>query len=183
MQEIQVWSLGWEDPLEKGMATHSSILFYFYPICFGGFPGISDDKESACNAADLGLIPGSGRSPEEANGNPLQHSCLENPMNRGAWRVTVHGVFCPWGYRVGHDLTTNTFTFTEWPSGFHYFLQFEPEFCNKELMIWATGSSRSCFCLLCRASPPLAAKNITNLISVLTIWWSPCVESSTGLPQ
>ena len=47
---------------------------------------------SASNAGDLGLIPGSGRSPGEGNGNPLQYSCLENPMDRGAWRATVHGV-------------------------------------------------------------------------------------------
>ena len=49
-----------------------------------GFPGSSDDKESTCNAGDPGLIPGSGRSPGERNGNPLQYSCLENPMDRGA---------------------------------------------------------------------------------------------------
>ena len=49
-----------------------------------GFPCRSDGKESVCNAGDLGLIPGSGRSPGEGNGNPLQYSCLENPMNRGA---------------------------------------------------------------------------------------------------
>ena len=49
-------------------------------------------KESACNAADSGSIPGSGRSPGEGNGNPLQYSCLENPMDRGAWQVIVHGV-------------------------------------------------------------------------------------------
>ena len=52
----------------------------------------SDDKESACNGGDLGLIPGSGRSPGEENGNPLQYSCLENPMDRGAWQAIVHGV-------------------------------------------------------------------------------------------
>ena len=57
-----------------------------------GFPGNSDGKESACNAGNLDLIPGSGRSPGEGNGNPLQYSCLENPMHRGAWRATVHGV-------------------------------------------------------------------------------------------
>ena len=50
------------------------------------------DKESACNAVDLGSIPGLGRSPEEGKGYPLQCSCLENPMDRGAWRATVHGV-------------------------------------------------------------------------------------------
>ena len=50
-----------------------------------GFPGDSDDKESSCNAGDLGLIPGSVRTPGEGNGNPLQYSCLENSMDRGAW--------------------------------------------------------------------------------------------------
>ena len=57
-----------------------------------GFPGGSDSKESACNAGDLGLIPGLGRSPGEGNGNPLQYSGLENPMDRDAWKATVHGV-------------------------------------------------------------------------------------------
>ena len=54
--------------------------------------GGSEDKASACNAGDLGLIPGLGRSPGEGNGNPLQYSCLENPMDRGAWWATVHEV-------------------------------------------------------------------------------------------
>ena len=49
------------------------------------FPGGSDSKESTCNAGDPGLIPASGRSPAEGNGNPLQYSCLENPMEGGAW--------------------------------------------------------------------------------------------------
>ena len=57
-----------------------------------GFPGGSDGKESVCNIGDLGSIPGSGRSPGEGNGYPLQCSCLENSMHRGAWRTTVHGV-------------------------------------------------------------------------------------------
>ena len=57
-----------------------------------GFPGGSDGKESTCNAGDTGLIPGSGRSPGEGNGYPLQYSCLGNPTDRGAWRATVHGV-------------------------------------------------------------------------------------------
>ena len=56
------------------------------------FPGGSDNKESASNAGDLGSIPELGRSPREGNGNPLQNSCLENPLDRGAWRATVHGV-------------------------------------------------------------------------------------------
>ena len=57
-----------------------------------GFPDGSDGKESACNAGDLDSIPGSGRSPGEGNGNPLQYSHLENSMDRGAWQVIVHGV-------------------------------------------------------------------------------------------
>ena len=71
--------------------------------------------------------------------------------------------------------------YTEWSSGFPYFLQFKSEFGNKEFMIWATVNSQSCFCWLYRASPSLAAKNIINLILALTIWWCPCVESSLVL--
>ena len=56
---------------------------------------------SACSVGDLGSIPGLGRSPGEGNGNPLQYSCLENPMDRGAWQATVHGVST-----VGYDLVT-----------------------------------------------------------------------------
>ena len=57
-----------------------------------GFPGVSDSKESTCNTGDQGSIPGSGRSPGEGNGYPLQYSCMENSMDRGAWWGTVHGV-------------------------------------------------------------------------------------------
>ena len=71
---------------------------YIYKCFYHGFPGGSEVKASASNAGDLGLIPGSGRSPGEGNGNPLQYSCLENPMDGGAWWATVHGVA-----RVGHD--------------------------------------------------------------------------------
>ena len=57
-----------------------------------GFPGGSNDNESACSAGDPGLIPGSGESPGEGNGNPLQYSCLENPTDRRAWWAAVRGV-------------------------------------------------------------------------------------------
>ena len=57
-----------------------------------GFPGGSDGKESACSAGDVGSIPGSGRLPREGNSNPLQYSCPENSMDRGACWATVHGV-------------------------------------------------------------------------------------------
>ena len=61
-----------------------------------GFPGGSEGKASACNVGDPGWIPGLGRSPGEGNGNPLQYSCLENPMDRGAWWATVHGIAKSW---------------------------------------------------------------------------------------
>ena len=57
-----------------------------------GFPGGSEGKESACSVGDLGLILGLGRSPGGGHGNLLQYSCLENPMDRGAWQATVYGV-------------------------------------------------------------------------------------------
>ena len=61
-----------------------------------GCPRGSFGKESACNAGDLGSVPGLGRSLGEGNSNPLQYSCLESPMDRGAWWATVHGVAKSW---------------------------------------------------------------------------------------
>ena len=58
----------------------------------GGFPGGAEVKASACNVEDLGFISGLGRSPGEGNGNPLQYSCLGNPMDRGTWQSIVHDV-------------------------------------------------------------------------------------------
>ena len=66
-------------------------------MCYNGsFPGGSGSKASACSAGDLGSISGSGRSPGEVNGNPLQYPCLENPVDGGAWQATVHGVVKSW---------------------------------------------------------------------------------------
>ena len=62
---------------------------------------MASDGRLSCNAGDLGSFPGSGRSLGEGNGNPLQYSCLENPMGRGAWGASDHGVI-----RVGHKLAT-----------------------------------------------------------------------------
>ena len=70
----------------------SSLWNKYFWIPTVGFPGGSEVKASTRNAGDLGSIPGSGRSPGEGNDNPLQDSCLENPMDRGAWWATVHGV-------------------------------------------------------------------------------------------
>ena len=66
--------------------------FFPLPLSHSGFPGGSNGKESTCNAEDLGSIPGLGRSPGEGHDNPLQYSCLEYPMGRGAWGATVHEV-------------------------------------------------------------------------------------------
>ena len=66
------------------MISHYSVSLFYTTS--------SNGKESACNAGDQGLIPGSGRSSGEGNGNPFQYPCLENPMDREAWWATVHGV-------------------------------------------------------------------------------------------
>ena len=88
MQETLVQFLGGKIPWRRDRLPTPVFL---------GFPGGSDSKESACNARDPGLIPVLGRSPGEAHGYPLQYSCLENSMDRGAWWATVYGV-----KRVGH---------------------------------------------------------------------------------
>ena len=72
-----------ESGLDSDFSTMSSLLF---PLVS------SDGEESACNAGDLDSIPGSGKSPGVGNGNSLQDSCLENPVDRGSWRATVYGV-------------------------------------------------------------------------------------------
>ena len=81
------------------------------------FPGGSDGKASAYNAGDPGSIPGSGRSSGEGNGNPLQYSCLENPIGRGAWWATVYGVS-----KSRTRLSDFTFTFTFFSFDFSDFI-------------------------------------------------------------
>ena len=125
MQETCVWFLHQDDPLEKGMATHSSILAWriqwmkehgrlqsmrsqrvghdWATNTFLGFPGGSDGKESHCNAGSLSLIPASGRSPGERNGYPLQYSCLENSMDKGAWRAIIYGVAKSWTWLTSNN--------------------------------------------------------------------------------
>ena len=115
MWQTWVRSLGWEDPLEKGKATHPSIVAWRIPWTVHGvpksrtqlsdfhfhFPRWLSGKESTCNAGDVDSIPGSGRSPGEGNGNPFQYSYLENPKQK-----SLEG-YNPWGgKRVRHDLVT-----------------------------------------------------------------------------
>ena len=78
-----------------------------YLTRFRGFPGGSDGKEADCNAGELGLIPGLGRSPGEGNGYPLQYCCLGNPTDRGAWQLQSVG-----SQRIEHDWVTNSHTHT-----------------------------------------------------------------------
>ena len=133
MQETRVRSLGLEDPLEKEMATHSSILAWKIPwteepgrlqsmglqrvghdwatsfslsASSDIFPGGSDGKESACNAGDLGSIPGLGRSPGEGNGNPLQYSGLDNPHG---WSSLAG--YSPWGHKESDTTERLYFTY------------------------------------------------------------------------
>ena len=96
--------------------------------------GDSDGKESACNKRDLGSIPGSRRSPGEGNGYPLHYSCLENPMDRGAWRATVHGFA---ESDMTEQLTLSHFTFIG-PSGLSW---------------WLSGKESTCQCRKCGFNP------------------------------
>ena len=92
-----------QNPLSsKYICNFSFILYYLFKNTKvmlkvkEGFPGGLDSKEFACNAGDLGSIPGSGRSPTERNGNLIQYSCLQNFMDRGIWQAIVHGVAKSW---------------------------------------------------------------------------------------
>ena len=76
----------------QGMRTHAYVYLSSFLGYLRGLPLWLRGKDSAWNAGDAGSTPASGRSPGEANGNPLQYSCLENSMDGGAWRATVHGV-------------------------------------------------------------------------------------------
>ena len=77
-------------PTRKGKSQERNLHLRY--SCYMGFPSGSGGKESAYSVGNLGSIPGSGRSPGEVNGNPLQYSCLENSMDRGTWGDKVHGV-------------------------------------------------------------------------------------------
>ena len=87
--------------------TEREERFYTYPR---NFPGGSDAKESACSAGDIGLIPGLGRSPVKGNAYPFQYSCLENPMDRGAWWATTA---C--GVAESENNWAHTYTWDIWP--------------------------------------------------------------------
>ena len=87
------FSRDWGVWIFSGWFKHITFTVHFISVYF---PGGSEVKASASNVGDLGSIPGLGRSPREGNGNPLQYSCLENPMDWGAWWAAVHGVIKSW---------------------------------------------------------------------------------------
>ena len=90
--------------------SRALVYFIYRHIPNTCFSGSSNGKESACNAGDLSLIPRSRRSPGEGHCNSLQYSCLENPMDRGAWRAVVHGVTESWTQHSNwHFLFLNTY--------------------------------------------------------------------------
>ena len=100
----RTWLSGWTELNWTELKNIFSFERHYYEYWF---PGGSDSKASTCNAGDLHSISGSGRSPGEGNGNPLQYSCLENSMDGGTWWATVHGV-------AKSQTRLNAFTF------FHY---------------------------------------------------------------
>ena len=122
-----------------------------------GFTGGSDGQESACNAWDLSFIPGLGRSSKEGNGYPLQYSCLENSVDRGAWQATVHGV--PKSQTCLNDFHSRHFTsWWQRASGRKYPPLWQrglwiPERC--ELWVWSLQSVERNDSLPCAAQPPL----------------------------
>ena len=88
MRTQKINSPGHENVMMKGFkVNHSKKILHVFIKYYTGFPGGSAGRESTYNSGDPGSIAGSGRSPGEGNGNPLQYSCLENPMDRGDWRL------------------------------------------------------------------------------------------------
>ena len=112
--------------------TDSRGLVFFFPILpFLGFPGGSEVKASDRNAGDSGSVPGSGSSPGEGNGSPLQYTCLENPMDGGAWWPTVHGVA-----KSRTRLSSFTFIFLSFPVCFLFLTSSHPPFLSLRIFFY-----------------------------------------------
>ena len=170
--------------LRTSLHSSSAILSNLIRKSICHFHCGSADKETAPQYRGPGFDPWVGKI-------PWRRERLPTP---GFWPGEFHELYIPWGCKEStmmEGLSLSLFhciiirdliyVIPECFSGFPYFLQFKFEFDNKEFMIWATVSSRSCFCWLYEASPSLTAKNIINLVSVLTIWWCPCVKLSLVL--
>ena len=144
----------------------SDFMFVMSSNFLGGFFCSLVSKESACNAGDPGLIPGLGRSPGEGNVNPLQYSCLENPMDRGTWGAVAQGVT-----RIGHNLATTPPPPSFWDST--DLIQLNSFFCSdlKITVIYLHSKSLLCwpwffFFFLLNSSIPRASL-ITQLVKNL----------------
>ena len=116
LKEIKVWRRKRKDL--QGKRDGKKSIVYFQVSKNTGLPWWHRREESARNAGDLGSISGLGRSPGGEHGNPLQHSCLQNPMDRGAWRATVHGVTKS-RTRLSNKAQLKTLSATSWVEGFY----------------------------------------------------------------
>ena len=96
LDSLPIWSSQNTEQGSLGCSRQSLVIYCIQCSAYMGLPDGSGVSNLPAIAEDGGLIPGSGRSPGEGNGNPLQYSYLENPMDRGAWRPTVHGVAKSW---------------------------------------------------------------------------------------
>ena len=114
--DLSLFFLSSEVPFSGTNGKHQIKVFFSPLLC--GFPSGWDGKAPACSARDPGLIPGLGRSLGERNGNPLQYSCLENPMDWGAWWATVHGVPKTWTQLS--DFTFTFFSLLKWTHDLRY---------------------------------------------------------------
>ena len=121
----------------------------------GGFPCSSVGKEFACDAGDLGLIPGSGRSPGEGNGNPLQYSCLENPTDRGTWWATVYRVSMSWAWQKWLS-SSSSILFVR-----------KAKIAPLTIFSWKQGSSRLIWQFLCDQ------RTVTLILSILLLFCDP----------
>ena len=129
--------------------------------------GSSDSKESACNAGDLSSIPGLGRSSGEGHGNPLQYSCLENPMDREAWRAPVHGVAKSRTQLSNFHKTMQTYS--------HYIMVLYPHFlCHQLFIVWIPRLSVISFWLciihsdLCHFFSDITLVTFSSLMEILS---------------
>ena len=136
-------------------------------------PWNSVSKESACNARDLGLIPGSGRSPRDGNGNPLQYSCLENPMDRGASLAIVHGINKSWTWLSDWITTTNWYVISTSITKHRYY-----QFVVAVKSLSCVQHFVTPWTVACQASLSFTISWICSSSCPLSWWYHPTISSS-----
>ena len=153
------------------------IHFWLLLSLIWGFPGSSGVKNPPANEGDTGSIPGWGRSPRKGNGNPLQYSCLENSMDRGAWWATAHGVTQSqtWLKQLG-TLGAHTFTKWKWES-----------FPSKTLLIMRFSPQENPFTgarnLLRLQMPALGLSLRLSMWNSQPMYYWPCLAKTTWLKR